>query len=180
MARFWRNRRNHRRRPQIRHRTRHRRGRGAQEKHGSEVEGVCGEGRGVLREGVVERDTILSLIAAFKTFGTPFLVGDVVLSVIAERDKPHFRLPTRDDLEEILPQEWHRRITSTCQKVYIISENFSVAWCDSYITAKAVIRALFSHFPSATSRIEHVGEFLSSLVGFEAPNCTLIGWISDG
>src|SRR5208282_4182249 len=34
---------NHRRRPQIRRRTRHRRGRGAEKRDGRKVEGVCGE-----------------------------------------------------------------------------------------------------------------------------------------
>ena len=42
----------HRRRPQIRRRTRHRRGRGAEERDGRKVEGVCGKRRGGLREGV--------------------------------------------------------------------------------------------------------------------------------
>ena len=42
----------HRRRPQIRRRTRHRRGRGAEKGHGRKVEGVCGKRRGGLREGV--------------------------------------------------------------------------------------------------------------------------------
>ena len=43
----------HRGRAQIRRRTRHRRGRGVEEGHGSEIEGVCGKGRGGLREGIV-------------------------------------------------------------------------------------------------------------------------------
>ncbi len=42
----------HRRRAQIRRRTRHRRGRGAEEGDGRESEGVRGKGRGGLREGV--------------------------------------------------------------------------------------------------------------------------------
>ena len=42
----------HRRRPQIRRRTRHRRGRGAEEGHGRKVEGVCGKGRGGLQPGL--------------------------------------------------------------------------------------------------------------------------------
>src|SRR5436853_50077 len=41
----------HRRRPQIRRRTRHRRGRGVEEGEGEEVEGACGEGCGGLGEG---------------------------------------------------------------------------------------------------------------------------------
>ncbi len=43
----------HRRRPQIRRRTGDLRGGGAEERDGGEVEGVCGEGRGGLREGVI-------------------------------------------------------------------------------------------------------------------------------
>ena len=42
----------HRRRPQIRRRTGDLRGRGLEERHGGEVEGVRGKGRGGLREGV--------------------------------------------------------------------------------------------------------------------------------
>ena len=42
----------HRRRPQIRRRTRHRRGRSAEEGHGRKIKGVCGERRGGLQQSV--------------------------------------------------------------------------------------------------------------------------------
>lgn len=119
----------------------------------------------------------MSLIAAYNAMGVPCLIGDILVSLIGDQVAPHVKLPTGEDVNAILPPEWHRRIVSTCQKVYIISDNFSVAWCDSHIVAKSLITELFRRFGNGHPSLSEIQTFLQSCSGYENPNCTLLGWI---
>jgi hypothetical protein len=121
----------------------------------------------------------MTLIAAWKENNTPVLIGDLVTSRLGEFDTPHHALPTRKDLDNLLPKEWRRQIVDLCQKAYRVSGTFAVAWCDNRFAAKSVLERLFEKYSDSECSVNEVKSFLATITGYDKLTCTLIGWVVD-
>lgn len=121
----------------------------------------------------------MTLIAAWKEGNTPILIGDLITSRHWQFDATHHALPTRKDLDRLLPREQGLKIADLCQKAYKISDTLAVAWCNYQFSAKSVLGGLFRRYHDSECTVDGVRSFLTSMVGYEALPCTLIGWIMD-
>jgi hypothetical protein len=119
----------------------------------------------------------MTLIAAWKEENTPILIGDLVVSTLGEFELPHQPLPTRDDLDKLIPKEWHRRIVDTCQKIYMISDTFVLGWCDSKITAKIIIGDVLAHYKNTRPSLADIQNYFQSQTDHVALSSTIIGWV---
>src|SRR5689334_18741789 len=87
----------------------------------------------------------MTLVAAFEVNGIPFLTGDIVVGRL-DYTGPQTIVPTRTDLDEILPRDWYRGITGVRRKLAVINKKLVVGWADSYFVASAIIRQLKEQF----------------------------------
>lgn len=119
----------------------------------------------------------MTLIAAWAEAGTPILLGDLLISAPGQFEGRHYSLPTRDDVDEILPSEWGIRIVDTRQKVYKISDSFAVAWAGSEAAARVVIEGLLDRFGRTAPEMGDVYAWLSRNTGLGSTDCVIIGWV---
>ena len=98
----------------------------------------------------------MTLIAGFHSFGTPVLIGDLLITRSGET-------------------------VSYRKKILLISDNFAVAWTGPLFAAGSVIRSLQSSLSLNNITLESVREVLTypetSNLGSEALH--LIGWVID-
>ena len=85
----------------------------------------------------------MTLIANFFLGDTPILIGDLMLSRTGAEGK-HSKLPTYDDVSDILPMEWQRQVTGTHRKVCSVHQHLIVAWTGSTIYASKFISTLLN------------------------------------
>lgn len=121
----------------------------------------------------------MTLIAAWQENGIPFLIGDFLVSRIGEFKTPHHSIPTRDDLNNILPQDWYRQIVGLCQKVYRVSDTLIIGWCDSQLIAQFVIEDLFKIFGNKQPTLSQIREHLRNTKEYTDLACQLIGWLIE-
>src|SRR6266508_848124 len=122
----------------------------------------------------------MTLIAAWKEQGTPVLIGDLIVSTDGINVMPHVSLPTRDDVERLLPQEYYYpRIVETCQKAYKISDNFVLGWTGAKLAAKGVIKALLGRYGGKQVSLQEIKEYLRKIDGWDVLNCVIIGWVYE-
>jgi hypothetical protein len=121
----------------------------------------------------------MTLIAAWKEGGIPLLIGDLVVSQIGEFDSPHHPLPTRDDLGDLLPVEWFRHIVEPCQKVYVISDNVAIGWCDYKLTAKIIIKETLNRYEGKILSLIDIKNHFTSITKFKDLPCIIIGWVVE-
>ena len=100
----------------------------------------------------------MTLIGAFKAYGTPFLIGDFVLSVQGQR-------------------------AGVRKKVHRLGPNCGAAWTGHLIAALPVFRALHQRFDGQTpvSKLE-LQDVLASFkpTDFGSTELRIIGWVIDG
>jgi hypothetical protein len=121
----------------------------------------------------------MTLIAAWKEGDTPVLIGDLVMSRIGEFESPHHPLPTRDDLDDLLPVEWFRHIVEPCQKVYAISDNVAIGWCDHKLSAKIIIKDIVNNYGGKTLSLSEIKNHFTSITKFKDLPCIIIGWVAE-
>jgi hypothetical protein len=121
----------------------------------------------------------MTLIAAIDLYDTPILIGDVIISQIGVSE-PHAPIPTRTDLENVVPREWFRTIKGVRRKLTKINDWLVVGWAGHQIAAQVLLEKLKVRFESKQIEREHLFQFLT---GFEdlgsGINCTLVGWLVD-
>ncbi len=83
----------------------------------------------------------MTIIAHFRSFGVPTLVGDLLVSGSDNPGRP-VHLPASRNINEriFLPPNFY--VVGLSQKVVLLSEGFAIAWSGSYTQAQAVLSTL--------------------------------------
>jgi hypothetical protein len=121
----------------------------------------------------------MTLIAGWKEQDTPCLIGDLVVSTLGPFDAPHSPLPTRSDLDDVLPREWCRQIVSTCQKVYRVSDSLVIGWSGTKFAAGNIVERIFSRFSVSPVSLADLQTFFGDEIGYTNLPCTIIGWVLE-
>lgn len=122
----------------------------------------------------------MTLIATFKPYGVPVLIGDVLLTISdgEPRDGKQIVLPTRDDLNEFIPRVTTINFTGMTQKIYRINSNFVIGWTGSRLSAQYLVNDLNTLALEKPVTIKEVEKFLTSKEA-DPLTCTIIGWIVE-
>ncbi|HET6385610.1 MAG TPA: hypothetical protein VFJ58_19635 [Armatimonadota bacterium] len=124
----------------------------------------------------------MTLVAAWKEEGTPFLLGDFLVSRKRAQCEPeqHACLPTQDDVSVLLTPPSDFVITDLVQKVYVISDRVAVGWAGSRIGAATVIRRLRSTLRELKKPFRPLRKALAPFTADEIGNLELVGWVLEG
>jgi hypothetical protein len=124
----------------------------------------------------------MTIIAAWKEDGIPFLLGDIMVSYI-DNDNiyNHSELPTRDDLGEVLKKEDGVINGQPLQKIYVISDNFVVGWSGVMLNARKIITKIWNSYNSKQVSFEEIENTLSKFDRYKESSraVCLIGWIFE-
>jgi hypothetical protein len=121
----------------------------------------------------------MTLIAAWNEDGTPCLLGDVIISATGVATGESCRLPTRDDLEELIPPAWGIRIVDTRQKVYKVADTFALGWAGSEANARFIVRGLLDAFRYRSPSVVEVRTWLQDNGNVGGKECIILGWVVD-
>lgn len=123
----------------------------------------------------------MTLIAAWKEQDTPFLIGDFLISIQGAKGLQHIPIPTRDDLDMLLPNNQKQNVVDLCQKAYSISPNLAVACAGNKWIARRIVTRLQKTFGDNTPSLNEVREYFESLKSFKIrkPSCVILGWVIE-
>lgn len=121
----------------------------------------------------------MTLIAAIEENGTPILIGDVLISSERPFYYEHNSIPTRDDLELIIPRGNQFHIDKPFQKTYIVSRTFAVGFSGYIDCAQDIINTLLLFFSNREPTIVEVRQHFTRITDRKPQPCTIIGWVID-
>jgi hypothetical protein len=119
----------------------------------------------------------MTAIAAWLEDSVPILIGDFVVGLTGDHNVVHTQLPTREDLDAILPDEWQRHIVDLRQKVYCIADNLAIGWAGSELAARQIIRNL-KQSPADLVSIESLQRFFERQTDLGNLDVCIIGWLT--
>jgi len=121
----------------------------------------------------------MTLIVAIKENETPILIGDMLFSSEPPFYYEHNSIPTRDDLEVIIPRGHKLHIDKPFQKSYIISSTFAVGFSGFFDPAQDIVNTLLLLFSNSEPTIKEVRQHFTRITDHKSPPCTIIGWVID-
>src|SRR4051794_14431249 len=105
---------------------------------------------------------IVTVIATWKLNGSPVIIGDILLSQCHDTPSEHIKIPTRDDVERILPPEYYTTISGLNQKIYIISDTLVIGLSGAELTATILLNRITEYFKNSPCSIFETNRFLES------------------
>lgn len=121
----------------------------------------------------------MTLVATCEIDSYPLVLGDLLISQQG-LVRPHVSVPTRSDLNALLPAEWFRSIEGLERKVGLINDKFAFAWQGTLFAARRIVRDLRDKMGSTQADVDLLANwFLTSRKDFKA-DCRIIGWLADG
>lgn len=101
----------------------------------------------------------MTLIATFRERGIPVLIGDVLISRTGV-EAEHINIPTRNDVEAVLPREWQRNVCALYPKLAMINPHLAIAWTGNLLAAKAFLSEVRKKFGGPIGRVEGFFNFM--------------------
>lgn len=101
----------------------------------------------------------MTLIATFRESGIPVLIGDVLISRTGV-EAEHINIPTRDDVETVLPREWQRNVCALYPKLAMINPHLAIAWTGNQIAAKMFLSEVRNKFGGPVGRVNGFFNFM--------------------
>ena len=124
----------------------------------------------------------MTVIAAWKDRDVPILIGDFIVSIQGSSKFSNIAIPSRDDLDRLLPESDKRNIVDLCQKVYCISPTFAVACAGSKPIARQIIRRLQNQYRDRAPSLVEVRNHFRRLSYSQRKYgySVFLGWIVEG
>lgn len=101
----------------------------------------------------------MTLIATFRESGIPVLIGDVLISRTGVEDE-HINIPTRSDVEAVLPREWQRNVCALHPKLAMINPHLAIAWTGNLFAAKTFLSEVRKRFGGPVGRVNGFFNFM--------------------
>jgi hypothetical protein len=121
----------------------------------------------------------VTLVVGFALHYRPILIGDLLLSA-PERGGESVWLPMSGFSERIFPPGSGYVVEGLRQKVAIVSANCAVAWADSGIAARHIIKALRARARETTLTYEKIVRVMEDTKpDLGSLSADIIGWVSD-
>lgn len=123
----------------------------------------------------------MTIVAAFRVEGIPVLIGDMLITSIANNKESNF-LPTQPYFSKNLPNDTGRRVCGARKKVHLINSKLVIGWAGSLHAASRVLVKLNNLFASKRATRKTLESALTSINDYteEIWNVHIIGWILDG
>lgn len=122
----------------------------------------------------------MTVVAAFKAYGVPVLVGDLLITVDTSK-KEHSFLPTSPIAASTLSEDAQAKISGTRKKVHLFGNSLAVAWSGSLLAATSVLKALKQQSDREQIGRDTLVDFLSSQTDWTEDKFSILltGWVSD-
>jgi hypothetical protein len=119
----------------------------------------------------------MTIIAAIKISETPVLIGDILISRTGI-EQPHIEIPTIDDVNLILPEEWQRNVCGLYPKLVLINSSLTIAWTGHVIAARSLIEEIRGKFGGVDFVPDELFFFLKNDESIDTSlELTIIGWV---
>lgn len=120
----------------------------------------------------------MTVVAAFRTCGTPILVGDLLITADANNEESSF-LPTSPGAAASLSKDICARIAGTRKKVHLFGGSVAIAWSGSRLAASSVLKALKEFSDGSEVDINTLTAFLAQQTGWEEDRVSVVltGWV---
>jgi hypothetical protein len=92
----------------------------------------------------------MTVIAALHLAGIPALIGDFLITE-TDRRRPHFQLPTLQDMSKPFGSECPLQIAGIRRKCLIVNDRFAVAFTGHVAAGKRVFARLAERFGSSST-----------------------------
>jgi len=122
----------------------------------------------------------MTVIASFAINGCPVLVGDLLLSG-KEDSTRSCHLPTVGEVTKIFPEGSGYVPVGVAQKIYIVDDDFALAWAGSLIQAKTAISSIVDMNSKVKFTPDSLWEFIKQIeLDPDYSELSLICMIGDG
>jgi hypothetical protein len=120
----------------------------------------------------------MTVVAAFRTCGTPILIGDLLVTADTNNEESSF-LPTSPGTAATLSKDICARIAGTRKKVHLFGGSVAVAWSGSLLAASSVLKALKDFSEGREIDRDILAAFLAQQTGWEADGVSVVltGWV---
>ena len=120
----------------------------------------------------------MTVVAAFRTCGTPILVGDLLITADANNEENSF-LPTSPAAAASLPKDICARIAGTRKKVHLFGGSVAIAWSGSWLAASSVLKALKDFSNGSEVDSNTLTAFFAQQTGWEEDRVSVVltGWL---
>jgi hypothetical protein len=99
----------------------------------------------------LETATAMTLVANFSAYGTPILVGDIMVrSPTSTMKAAPFNIPTSENVNALLPLMSNWLVSSLVQKVSLLTPRLAIAWAGSRHDANSIFHDILERSRSPT------------------------------